>query len=208
MKRYITLNNYLHRAVSSTAVCCILAGIMTGCSFSEIFGSLGSGGMAVGKFYLKYNRMPSNTDDYLILAEMVYDSLEFGAAFGSALGADLDEAVEAHKLEGQQLAKSISMLNSRVAAYEKGNKALQNQIKECKSAAATMGKGAASAKLGKGVSQALSEAKSKRNMIDRDISTLNKNRSQYASQIAQLEKQRSALDANIRDLNSLSLTLR
>lgn len=194
-------NSYFRKVVLGVASCCILSG----CSFTDTFGSLGSSGLAMGKFYVKYGRMPSSTEDYIELANMLYSSLEFGAAFGTVLGSDLDRIVAEHKLEGKELEKTISSLNSRVAAYEKGNKTLRKQISECKSA---ISKGAASPKLSQGISKALSEAKSKRSMINRDIATLNKNRSQYASQIAKLEKQRAALDANIRDLNGISQTLR
>ncbi len=192
-------NSYFRKVVLGAASCCILAG----CSFTDTFGTIGSSGMAIGKFYLTYGRMPSSTDDYIALADMLCDSLDFGNAFGTALGSDLDRIVEEHKQEGKELEKTISVLNNRVEAYEEGNEKLRKQIKECQSA-----KGASSKKLRSGISKALSEAKSKRSLLNRDIATLKKNRSQYASQIAQLEKQRAVLDANIRDLNGISQTLR
>ncbi len=194
-------NSYFRKVVLGAASCCILAG----CSFTDTFGTIGSSGMAIGKFYLTYGRMPSSTDDYIALADILCDSLDFGNAFGTALGSDLDRIVEEHKQEGKELEKTISVLNSRVEAYEDGNKELREQIKECQSA---VSKGASSAKLRNGISKAKSEAKSKRSLIDRDIAKLKKNRAQYASQIADLEKQRAILDANIRDLNDITQTLR
>lgn len=194
-------NSYFRKVVLGAASCCILVG----CSFTDTFAPIGSGGMAIAKFYITYGRMPDSTDDFIILGNMLSDSLEFGNAFGTALGSDLDRIVEEHKLEGKELEKTISVLNSRVEAYEDGNKELREQIKECQSA---VSKGASSAKLRNGISKAKSEAKSKRSLINRDIAKLKKNRAQYASQIADLEKQRAILDANIRDLNDITQTLR
>jgi len=202
MKNSKILNNsYFRKVVLGAASCCILAG----CTFTDIIGQGTAGGIAITKFWIDKGRMPKSVEDFIELGDILCDSLEFGAAFGSALGSDLDRIVEEHKQEGKELEKTISALNNRVEAYEEGNKELRKQIKECQSA---VSKGASSAKLRNGISKAKSEAKSKRSLIDRDIAKLKKNRSQYASQIADLEKQRAILDANIRDLNDISQTLR